>query len=356
MKGVAGKILVVDLTSGSWESQALPEEIYRKYLGGYGLGAYYIYKNMPPGCDPLGPDNILGFLPGFFTGIGSGFSGRYMVCGKSPLTGKGKRSNGEYCSGGWGNANSGGVFGPSIKRAGFDGIFFHGASDHPVYLLIQGTKITLENAGFLWGKDAIETDDELQKIHGIHAHVAAIGQAGENKSLISGIVNDRGRIAARSGLGAVMGSKKLKAICILDGKKRIEYVDRPAVRKLNKTYFAHVDTDRKNKQGMSMPGIMNYMAVFLRLAKVDLTSMAPGDNLGPMMGAQYGGAKLGTSSSYVLSAQTADAPIKNWAGNAADDYSHHEAMRLRPQLMNKKMARQYGLQLLPAAMRRHYKI
>src|SRR5512136_1238916 len=126
MKGCTGKILVVDLTTRSYEIQELPEEVYRRYLGGYGLGAYYLYRHIKPGCDPLGPDNILGFTPGLLTGSGAGFSGRYTVCGKSPLTGKGKRSNGQYCNGGWGNANAGGSFGPAIKRTGFDAIFFTG--------------------------------------------------------------------------------------------------------------------------------------------------------------------------------------------------------------------------------------
>ena len=118
----------------------------RKYLGGYGLGSYYIYKHIKPGCDPLGPDNILGFTPGLFNGSGIPFGGRYMVCGKSPLTGKGKRTNGEYSNGGWGNANSGGSFGPAIKKAGFDAIFFTGKSETPVYLLITPDKISIEDA------------------------------------------------------------------------------------------------------------------------------------------------------------------------------------------------------------------
>ena len=117
MQGCHGKILVVNLTDHSSAIERLPEEVYRKYLGGYGLGAYYIYKHIKVGCDPLGPDNILGFTPGLLTGSNAPFSGRYMVCGKSPLTGKGIRANGVYCNGGWGNANAGGSFGPSPSSA-----------------------------------------------------------------------------------------------------------------------------------------------------------------------------------------------------------------------------------------------
>ncbi len=113
---------MVDLSSQQYHIEELPEEVYRRYLGGYGFGAYYLYKHIPSNCDPLGPDNIIGFSPGLLTGSGAGFSGRWSVCAKSPLTGKGLRSNGKYSSGGWGNANAGGIFGPAIKRAGFDAL------------------------------------------------------------------------------------------------------------------------------------------------------------------------------------------------------------------------------------------
>lgn len=206
MLGVHGKILVVDLSNQQYQIEELPEEVYRRYLGGYGLGAYYLYKHIPADCDPLGPDNILGFCPGLLTGSGAGFSGRFAVVAKRPLTGTGLRSNGKYSKGGWGNANAGGIVGPAIKRAGFDAIFFKGQSEKPVYLLITQEGISLEDASLLWGKDTVETEEELMANHGKRACVASIGPAGENRSLISGISNDKGRIAARSGLGAVMGS------------------------------------------------------------------------------------------------------------------------------------------------------
>jgi len=199
--GYNGKILVVNLSESNWRIETLPDKIYRQYYGGYGLGVYYIYTHLKPGTDPLGPENILGICPGLFTGTATPFSGRYMVCGKSPLTG------------GWGNANSGGTFGPEIKKVGFDGIFFEGKAEKPTYLFIDGKNIQLLDASELWGKDGIETEKIVEKTHGPHVRVACIGPAGENISLISGIINDSGRIAARSGLGAVMGSKKLKEKC-----------------------------------------------------------------------------------------------------------------------------------------------
>ena len=116
-RGYMGKILTVDLSNGEFREEAIPDEIYEKYLSGLGLAAYLLYDRIPKGADPLGPENILGFVSGLLTGTGSLFAGRWMVAGKSPLTGT------------WGDANCGGSFSPAIKRCGYDGIFFEGASD-----------------------------------------------------------------------------------------------------------------------------------------------------------------------------------------------------------------------------------
>ncbi|MFH2045431.1 MAG: aldehyde ferredoxin oxidoreductase family protein [Pseudomonadota bacterium] len=345
MKGIHGKILVVNLTERSYEIEELPEEIYRRYLGGYGLGAYYIYKHIKPGCDPLGPDNILGFTPGLFTGSGAGFSGRYMVCGKSPLTGKGIRSNGEQCNGGWGNANSGGTFGPSIKKAGFDAIFFKGQSEKPVYLLIANDKISIEDAGFLWGKDTVETEEELAHLHGARAKVASIGPAGENLSLISGICNDKGRIAARSGLGAVMGSKKLKAVCLLAGKAKVEYADKVKIREITKEYYTRVQGFKQNKLMIKLGPLFDYFAPVMRLLKMPLA--ASPESLGPVLGGTYGGAKLGTPMSAVISAQTGDSPVKNYKGAAVPDFPMKKAMKLRGKRYLDYGKKQYGCHSCP---------
>lgn len=342
MKGIAGKILVVDLSAGTTKDEVLDDEIYRKYIGGYGIGAWYIYKNIKPGCDPLGPDNILGFTPGLLTGSGAGFTGRYTVCGKSPLTGKGKRSNGAYCNGGWGNANAGGFFGPSIKKSGYDSIFFHGASEKPVYLLIQKGQVTLEDAAELWGKDTVETEKLLKAKHGNLMHVACIGQAGENVDLISGIVNDRGRIAARSGLGAVMGSKKLKALCI-DGSGKIEYADPATLAQITKGYFLRIQGYKQNKLLQWVSPKLDYFAPIMRVLRMGLMTAAPPFMLPRVMGAAYGGAALGTPMSNVISAQTADSPIKNYAGSAPKDFSWKESMKLRGQKFKEAWGeKQYG--------------
>lgn len=339
MKGVHGKILVVDLSSFSYQIEELPEDVYRRYLGGYGLGAYYLYKHIPPNCDPLGPDNILGFCPGLLTGTGAGFSGRFAVCAKSPLTGKGIRSNGKYSSGGWGNANAGGVVGPAIKRAGFDALFFKGQATKAVYLLITQDGISLEDASFLWGEDTVETEDALMEKHGQRACVAAIGPAGENLSLISGISNDKGRIAARSGLGAVMGSKKLKAIC-LTANHKIEYADRKKLQELNKYYFTRMKYFKSSPLVKAIGTKLDYFAPLMRVTKMGLS--APGSIIPRLMGTMFGGVALGTNMTTIISAQNGDSPVKNYKGVGYKDYPMKKAMKLRAKRLNEFGKKQYG--------------
>ncbi|MDO9084932.1 MAG: aldehyde ferredoxin oxidoreductase family protein [Anaerolineaceae bacterium] len=339
MKGIHGKILVVDLSHHQYQIEELPEEIYRRYLGGYGLGAYYLYQHIPAGSDPLGPDNILGFTPGLLTGTGAGFSGRWAVCAKSPLTGKGKRSNGEYSNGGWGNANAGGIFGPAIKRAGFDAIFFKGQSTTPVYLLITQEGISLEDASFLWGKDSVETEETLIEKHGQRACVASIGPAGENLSWISGIVNDKGRIAARSGLGAVMGSKNLKAIC-LTANKKIEYADRTKVQELNKFYFSRMKHFKSSKLVKAISTNLDYFAPLMRVSKMGLA--APGSIIPRLMGTMFGGVAVGTNMTTIISAQNGDSPVRNYKGVGYVDYPMKKAMNLRGKRLNEFGKKQYG--------------
>jgi len=159
-KPYMGKILMVDLSNQTMTEEVIPDEVYKQYLSGMGLGAYILYNRIPAGADPLGPENILGFCSGFLTGTGSLFSGRWTLVGKSPLTG------------GWGDANCGGTFSPAIKRCGYDAIFVKGISDKPVYLYVKNSKATLKDAEGIWGLDAIEAEEKLEKLHGPKAHVA----------------------------------------------------------------------------------------------------------------------------------------------------------------------------------------
>lgn len=216
--GYMGKILFVDLGAGTIKEEPIDEKLAKEYIGGYGLGARIIFSRMKAGVDPLGPENILGFAGGPLTGTAALFGSRYTVMGKSPLTG------------GWGDANSGGSFGPAMKFAGFDAVFFSGISAKPVYLALDNGKAELKDAGHLWGKDSNETEDILVKEYGKGTEAACIGPSGEKLALISCVMNNKGRAAGRSGLGAVMGSKKLKAIVAV-GKAAVPVADKTTVNK-----------------------------------------------------------------------------------------------------------------------------
>lgn len=222
--GYMGRALLVDLSSGEVAVETLDDQLYQDFVGGYGLGARLVYSRQRPGVDPLGPENHLGFVAGPFSGTDALVGSRCAVVGKSPLTGY------------WGDANSGGTFGPMLKFAGFDSIFIKGASDRPVCLLVDDGRASLKDAGHLWGKDSVAADRELRDEWGQKAEVACIGPAGEKKSLISCVINTGGRAAARSGLGAVMGAKMLKAV-VVRGSRKVPVADPQGLKELRKKYL-----------------------------------------------------------------------------------------------------------------------
>jgi aldehyde:ferredoxin oxidoreductase len=206
----AGKVLFVDLTEGKLKEEKLDESVYRDFVGGNGLGVRVLYEKMKAGVEALGPENIVGFVTGCLTGTLAPGSGRHMLVSKSPLTGT------------WAESNSGGTFGPELKTGGYDAVFFSGISPRPVYLLIREGKAELKDASQLWGKDAYETQDMLLEAYqDRRMKIACIGPSGEARSLLAGVVSERGRMAARNGVGAVMGSKKLKAVAVAGGVQTI---------------------------------------------------------------------------------------------------------------------------------------
>jgi aldehyde:ferredoxin oxidoreductase len=298
-----GKVLWVDLTHGACSDELIPDPIYQKYLGGAGLGAWLLYNAIPARADPLGPETVLGFLPGLLTGTGSLFTGRWMAVAKSPLTGT------------WGEANCGGTLAYAIKQCGYDGILFKGISPKPVYLYIDAHGPQIRDAAYLWGKDAIETEDWLMAAHAGKKKpaIATIGPAGEKLSLISGIVNDRGRLAARSGLGAVMGSKQLKAV-VLAGAQRVGSHD-PVKTKL---------LSLKCKRDMMLPprlvstGLLQIFGWLL--GKIPLGLTQSGNLLGAIL------SKWGTIGTYQFSVGSGDTPFKNWTGTPQDMPNVHRAI------------------------------
>lgn len=228
--GYMNRVLFVDLTDGSIRDDMLPEGVYRGFIGGSGLGANILYNHMRPDTDPLGPENVLGFVTGPLTGTAVPMSGRFVVVGKSPLTGT------------IGDANSGGYFGPALKAAGYDAVFFTGISPQPVYLLIQEGKTEIRGASHLWGKDTAETEEMLYEELGDRSfRIACIGPAGERLSFISSVITDKGRAAGRSGLGAVMGAKRLKAIAV-KGTREVPVAKKGMLAELRKDFLQKLKT------------------------------------------------------------------------------------------------------------------
>lgn len=234
-----GKILHVDLTDGrSWVEE--PDElVYRKYLGGGALSTYFMLRDIKPGVDPLGPENKLIFMTSVINGLPLSGANRYTAAAKSPLTG------------GFGEAEAGGFWGPELKRTGFDGIIVHGEAAQPVYLYIHDGECEIRDAGKYWGQLAGEVQDALEEdLDDKRICVLQCGPAGENKVLYAAIVNQLRHFHGRAGLGAVMGSKKLKAI-VVRGRERIAPESREDANGVLRWFREHYDQE---SDGMHLHG------------------------------------------------------------------------------------------------------
>lgn len=213
-----GKVLRVNLSSNEIKSESLNLELAKKFIGARGLGSKILMDEIDPTIDPLSSENKLIIMTGALTGAAVPTGGRYVVVTKSPLTGM------IACS------NSGGEWGAKLKYAGFDGIIFEGKANSPVYLSICDDKIELKSATSLWGKTSSETEDILKNEYE-KSSVLNIGPGGETLSLMAAIINDGDRAAGRSGVGAVMGSKNLKAIVVQASRGSIPVTDAEAMKK-----------------------------------------------------------------------------------------------------------------------------
>lgn len=288
--GYAGKILWVDLTSGKLEAEPLTKQLCRDYLGGYGFGLRFIYDRQKPGIDALSPDSVVGLATGPLSGTPAVIGTRFTLMGKSPLTGT------------WGDANGAGYFGPMLKRAGYDAIFFSGVSSKPVYLFIDNGKAELRCASSIWGKTTYETEDVLKREHGHDLQVASIGPAGEKLSLISCVIHDKGRAAARFGLGALLGSKRVKAVAVR-GSMEIPLARPELVNELRRKYVNQI---RVEKVGFSEA----YM--------------------------------VGTPGYTAAGAVNGDSPVRNWSGAGAVDFTPETAMNLEHGKLFAYRTKKYG--------------
>lgn len=297
--GYAGKYLLVDLSAGSWSDFTVDEEILRDYLGGSSLAAKLFFDRYPLDADPLSGQNPLMIMTGPM--VGSGFPGtsRFSICAKAPQTGI------------WGESACGGTFGPELKRAGYDGLVVEGISSAPVTLCIVDGKVELQDASSLWGKDVYETTDALKE-KDARFKVLTIGAAGENLVKIASIGNDKGHFSGRTGLGAVMGSKKLKAIVVRGSAKPLK-----ADEERYKTAFKSAITEVKE------------------------SALADGLHL------------MGSDANMDLGMVSGDVPIKNWTVGEAFDLSSNLS---GPTMREKYLTKEHACANCPVACKRVVKV
>ena len=277
MYGYIGKVLIVDLSNKEYTVQDLDPAWARDFVGGPSLGARFLYDLMPANTPVFAPESVIGFVTGPLNGTNSFMGGRYTVVSKSPVTG------------GFNDANSGGYFGSHIKKSGFDAIFVKGISEEPVYIFVDNGKVEFRDASTIWGKKTIDTEKALKAEIGDNNICAAmIGPAGERLSNMAAIMNNEHRAAARGGSGAVMGSKKLKAV-VCRGAHTAPVYDSNEVLRINKSWKAFADGPA------SLPVMKNW-------------------------------SNHGTASNYEGAVLVSDTGIKNWSG-IPDDLDYETQIR-----------------------------
>jgi aldehyde:ferredoxin oxidoreductase len=196
-------ILKIDLSTGETEEYRIPKNWEVDFLGGASLAARILYSSFTRELDPLSPESPLLFMMGPMTGTSGPTTGRFVVCGKGPATGL------------WAESNIGGFWGPELRAAGYDGLWITGKAEEPVYLWLKGSRLEVRNAAHLWGQNTYTTQEKVkEEIAEKSARVCVIGPAGERQVLFASVMCDHGRLAGRTGLGAVMGAKNLKAIVV----------------------------------------------------------------------------------------------------------------------------------------------
>jgi aldehyde:ferredoxin oxidoreductase len=249
MAAVTAKILHVDLSARTTRVEEIPEPLLRRYLGGGGLAAYLLLRDMPPGVDPLGPDNVLVFTTSIINGLSLSGTNRYTAAAKSPLTG------------GYGESEAGGWWAPELRAAGYDGISVRGRAESPVYLWIKDGQVEFRDASAYWGKLSGEVQEGLeQELGDKRIRVLQTGISGERGVRFAAIVNQLKHFHGRCGLGAVMGAKNLKAV-VVRGSKINAPVDKVAAKSTLTFFKDHYDRarDRFHQTGTA-GGLLNLEA------------------------------------------------------------------------------------------------
>ncbi|MCG8423765.1 MAG: aldehyde ferredoxin oxidoreductase family protein [Proteobacteria bacterium] len=304
--GSHGRVLMVDLGERRSWVEEVEESVYRQFLGGYGVGAYLMWKHFPAGTDALSPDACFAICAGLMTGTKTPFSGRIQIVGKSPLTG------------GWADSNSGGSVASHLRQAGFDALLVRGRAEQPTLLIIRDDEVLFEPAGELWGQQIPEAFDELKRRYGSKRDVgvSAIGPAGERQARIASVMNDRYHAFGRQGFGAIYGSKNLKAI-VVSGTGQLPIADEKTFRSLCK----QITNEYKRDIGPLMRMVVWFSKpkkwlgwLYRFMARRGMKVQAPV----PAMRQLW--SDRGTTSAVSMSVENGDAPVKNWQGVGSRDF------------------------------------
>lgn len=308
--GAHGRALVVDLSTGEHHVETIPADVFRQYLGGYGLGAWLMWKHFPAGAEATAPEACFALVSGLLTGLRTPFSGRIQIVGKSPLTGT------------WADSNSGGSTAIHLRHAGYDALIVRGRAVEPSVLVVRSDGVSVEPAGNLWGMQIPEAFDALQERYGtkFRVGVSAIGPAGERGARIASVMNDRYHAFGRQGFGAIFGSKNLKAVVVDGGENTGDTVpirDEKRFRALcdgvNREYRSDISLPMRLVVKMATP--KRHLGFMYRMfAKFGIKIESPQ----PAMRQLW--ADRGTTAAVALSVENGDAPLKNWTGVGARDF------------------------------------
>ncbi len=304
--GHRGRVLFVDMAAQTSRVEPIDEQIYRDFLGGYGLGSWLMWKHFPVGADPLAPEACFAICAGLLTGLRTPFSGRIQIVGKSPLTNS------------WGDSNSGGSVCSHLKAAGYDAVVVSGRASVPTVLVIRDDQVTFEPAGELWGQEIPETFNALKAKFGgkRDVGVSAIGPAGEAQLRIASVMNDRYHAFGRQGFGAIYGSKNLKAI-VVAGTGEIPVAKPDEFKAICKRI-----TDEYKKDLGLIARLFAYFAkpkswlgwLYRLMTRLGAKAEAPTASMRQLWSSR------GTTAAVALSVENGDAPIKNWTGVGSRDF------------------------------------
>ena len=304
--GYSGRVLLVDLGEQTSTVIKLEDAVYQQFLGGYGIGAYLMWKHFPPKTDPLAPEACFAICAGLLTGTHAPFSSRNQIVGKSPLTHT------------WADSNSGGSTASQLRAAGFDALLVRGKAEHPSVLVIRDDDVAFEPAAELWGQEVPETFDTLRQRYGSKREVGvtAVGPAGERSALIACVMNDRYHAFGRQGFGAIFGSKNLKAI-VIAGSGEPAIADAERYQEL----CAAVTREYKKSIGIFMRFVVwmakpkRWMGWMYRLMARRRTKIGM-----PTAAMRQLWTQRGTTAAVSMSVENGDAPVKNWKGVGSRDF------------------------------------